>query len=391
MDCEADRLWRQLGVLFQMGEIVSKSTGKGAVRIARIAGQYGKPRSKPTEVVEGHGEIMSFKGDNINGYESRSASGTRSASSRATSTRRRRSTTCAASSRAASSSASPSSTSARSRADFSDCRPSPHYSRRAARCARATGNSLQFFAGFAIFRAHLLPSQLRGHLHVARGDAARPRGGAHARGRRARATTTSRRTWCGSATGPASSSVATSSTPPAGRGNRGNLLATTGRSPLLPRSLHRRYFRGISNPVGCKVGPSMKNDELTELVQILNPNKEEAARADHAVRPRQDRRAAARAHRGGQGVGRPRRLAVRRRARQHGHRQIGGRALPHPARPPPPPPPPPPPTRSPSFAAAGGPEGARVRRRHVRMPPSRSTARARRSRASTSSSPGRRR
>ena len=68
MDCETDRLWRQLGVLFQMGEIVSKSTGKGAVRIARIAGQYGKPRSKPTEVVEGHGEIMSFKGDNINGY-----------------------------------------------------------------------------------------------------------------------------------------------------------------------------------------------------------------------------------------------------------------------------------------------------------------------------------
>ena len=69
MDCETDRLWRQLGVLFQMGEIVSKSTGKGAVRIARIAGQYGKPRSKPTEVVEGHGEIMSFKGDNINGYD----------------------------------------------------------------------------------------------------------------------------------------------------------------------------------------------------------------------------------------------------------------------------------------------------------------------------------
>ena len=47
--------------------------------------------------------------------------------------------------------------------------------------------------------------------------------------------------------------------------------ARSHRSP----SLYRRYFRGISNPVGCKVGPSMKNDELTELVQILNPNKEE--------------------------------------------------------------------------------------------------------------------
>ena len=53
MDCETDRLWRQLGVLFQMGEIVSKSTGKGAVRIARIAGQYGKPRSSPVDYHQG--------------------------------------------------------------------------------------------------------------------------------------------------------------------------------------------------------------------------------------------------------------------------------------------------------------------------------------------------
>jgi 3-deoxy-7-phosphoheptulonate synthase len=38
---------------------------------------------------------------------------------------------------------------------------------------------------------------------------------------------------------------------------------------------HLEYFRGISNPIGVKVGPSMKNDELVELVNILNPNKEE--------------------------------------------------------------------------------------------------------------------
>ena len=38
---------------------------------------------------------------------------------------------------------------------------------------------------------------------------------------------------------------------------------------------HVEYFRGIANPIGCKVGPSMKNEELKELVQKLNPNKEE--------------------------------------------------------------------------------------------------------------------
>ena len=58
------------------------------------------------------------------------------------------------------------------------------------------------------------------------------------------------------------------------RGSRGT-ACDDGPAHRSPVHLYRRYFRGISNPVGCKVGPSMKNDELTELVQILNPNKEE--------------------------------------------------------------------------------------------------------------------
>lgn len=36
---------------------------------------------------------------------------------------------------------------------------------------------------------------------------------------------------------------------------------------------HVEYFRGIKNPIGCKVGPTMANDELKELVGILNPDK----------------------------------------------------------------------------------------------------------------------
>jgi len=38
---------------------------------------------------------------------------------------------------------------------------------------------------------------------------------------------------------------------------------------------HIEYFRGISNPIGCKVGPSMGEDELIELIDALNPNNEE--------------------------------------------------------------------------------------------------------------------
>lgn len=38
---------------------------------------------------------------------------------------------------------------------------------------------------------------------------------------------------------------------------------------------HIEYFRGISNPIGCKVGPSMGEDELIKLIDALNPNNEE--------------------------------------------------------------------------------------------------------------------
>ncbi|KAL7268973.1 hypothetical protein RUND412_008384 [Rhizina undulata] len=37
---------------------------------------------------------------------------------------------------------------------------------------------------------------------------------------------------------------------------------------------HVEYFRGIENPIGIKVGPSMNNDELVRLLDIVNPKKE---------------------------------------------------------------------------------------------------------------------
>jgi len=37
---------------------------------------------------------------------------------------------------------------------------------------------------------------------------------------------------------------------------------------------HIEYFRGISNPIGVKIGPSMKTEELKDLVKALNPHKE---------------------------------------------------------------------------------------------------------------------
>ena len=46
---------------------------------------------------------------------------------------------------------------------------------------------------------------------------------------------------------------------------------------------HIEYFRGIKNPIGCKVGPTMKEDELIKLIDTLNPQNE-AGRLNLIVR-----------------------------------------------------------------------------------------------------------
>jgi len=46
---------------------------------------------------------------------------------------------------------------------------------------------------------------------------------------------------------------------------------------------HVEYFRGIKNPIGCKVGPSMDEDELITLIEKLNPTNE-AGRLNLIVR-----------------------------------------------------------------------------------------------------------
>ena len=49
------------------------------------------------------------------------------------------------------------------------------------------------------------------------------------------------------------------------------------------KDAHIEYFRGIKNPIGCKVGPSMREDELIQLIDKLNPENE-AGRLNLIVR-----------------------------------------------------------------------------------------------------------
>ena len=42
---------------------------------------------------------------------------------------------------------------------------------------------------------------------------------------------------------------------------------------------HVEFFRGIKNPIGIKVGPTLEADELLELIDVLKANPDKSAEA----------------------------------------------------------------------------------------------------------------
>jgi len=224
MDCEPERLEAQLKLVLQMGAIVSEATGAPTVRIARIAGQYGKPRSKPTEVLEGYGEIMSFKGDNINGYEpterkwdpERLLTGYFHSAATLNYLRSlQQSGDMGAMIKAI---------------DVGFLSASSDHAQ-SARIADGIKKNLVPAEASGFFTSHeAMQLNLEEALTRQVGDKYY--------------NLSAHLVWIGDRT-----------------------------RQLLGG--HVEYFRGLANPVGCKVGPSMKDDELADLVRVLNPNKEE--------------------------------------------------------------------------------------------------------------------
>ena len=67
-NCTAPNIRETLKILLQMAVILTYAGGKPVVKVGRIAGQYAKPRSSDTEVVDGV-EISSYRGDMANSVE----------------------------------------------------------------------------------------------------------------------------------------------------------------------------------------------------------------------------------------------------------------------------------------------------------------------------------
>ena len=64
----ADNIRDLFRLLLQMAVVLTFAGGRPVVKVGRMAGQFGKPRSSPVEVIDGV-ELPSYRGDNINGME----------------------------------------------------------------------------------------------------------------------------------------------------------------------------------------------------------------------------------------------------------------------------------------------------------------------------------
>ena len=62
----ADNIRDTFRLILQMAVVLTFAGGKPVVKVGRIAGQFAKPRSEPTETVDGV-TLPSYRGDNING------------------------------------------------------------------------------------------------------------------------------------------------------------------------------------------------------------------------------------------------------------------------------------------------------------------------------------
>ncbi|KAJ5340819.1 Phospho-2-dehydro-3-deoxyheptonate aldolase class II [Penicillium brevicompactum] len=211
--CNQDMIEAKVKLLLQMSLVLIWGANKPVIRIARIAGQFAKPRSSPTEVVNGV-EMPSFRGDNINGFA----------------------------------------------ADLSSRQPDPSHwglghvitpsiKEQYAKTVNAVKDALRFMRTVGIDKdrgvetADIYTSHEGLSLEYEQSLTRLLRHPGTAQPGTAYYATSSHFLWIGD------------------------------RTRQLDGA-HVEFFRGIANPVGIKIGPSMAPEELVRLLDVVNPDRE---------------------------------------------------------------------------------------------------------------------
>ncbi|KAE8133918.1 DAHP synthetase [Aspergillus pseudotamarii] len=256
--CNQDMIEAKVKLLLQMSLVLIWGANKPVVRIARIAGQFAKPRSSPMEVVNGV-EMPSFRGDNINGFEATLESRTPDPSrlvsayfhSAATLNYMRASLTSGLAD-------------LHSPLDWGLGHViTPTIKEKYERIVNRVKDALRFMQTVGIdtdrgvetvdiYTSHegLLLEYEQSLTRLLKNPATETTHPAQAPG----ATT---------APAPPQSYFATSA----------HFLWIGDRTRQLDGA-HIEFFRGIANPIGIKIGPSMTPDELVRILDVVNPTRE---------------------------------------------------------------------------------------------------------------------
>jgi 3-deoxy-7-phosphoheptulonate synthase len=253
--CEQSAIESKIKLLLQMSLILIWGAHKPVVRIARMAGQFAKPRSSPTEIVDGV-EMPSFRGDILNGFtpNDRALDPNRLVSayfhSAATSNFLR-----------ASIGSGLADLHAPMEWDLGHVRDAGIRAQYQA-IAQSITESLKFMdivganaAGRELETVELYTSHEGLLLHYEQSLTRKMRHPPE------RASLVNQSTKSNDADG-------------FGWYNTSAHFVWIGDRTRQLDGAHVEYFRGIENPIGIKVGPSMDGDELARLLDIVNPNRE---------------------------------------------------------------------------------------------------------------------
>jgi 3-deoxy-7-phosphoheptulonate synthase len=240
LEHRADNIRDFFRVFLQMAVVLTYAGGSPVVKVGRLAGQFAKPRSSPTEK-KGEVELPSYRGDIINGAEFTAAAR----------------------------------------------KPDPHRQLQAYRQAAATLNLIRAFAmgGYAdLERVHqwnlgFVQDSPQGHRYQELADRItetlefmRACGITSENTPQLRTTTvyTSHEALL---LGFEQAMTRLDST-------SGDWYATSGHMVWIgdrtrqPEQAHVEFCRGIKNPIGLKCGPSLEPDGLLRLIDLLNPKDE---------------------------------------------------------------------------------------------------------------------
>lgn len=234
-DLRADAIQNKLKVLLQMSLVLTWGAQIPVVRVGRIAGQYAKPRSRGTETLDDGSVVPSYRGDHVNGH---------STDAREPDPQRMLQASL-------NSAATLNYVRALIDGGFADLRSPGHW-------------DLGFVRSSARREAYEgLVDRIMEALRFLEAVGADPDDALH------------RVDFFTSHEGLL---LAYEEAQTAKVGDRwfnlgAHMLWIGDRTRHLDHA-HIEYFRGISNPIGVKVGPTMKPGELVELCHVLNPNDE---------------------------------------------------------------------------------------------------------------------